>query len=153
MTYREPLPENCPPDEAEEIHVPRVVYRLVRNNPPTDDDFRSQLAERTDRIFRNITECQAHGLSIRTDLESTMELMRFRTMRGRMLCQVRLDNGAGRIMQTGEDPQPRHVVAIGGLRLSLEPQQGLLLEMDYLPEAGFRLGKTPADDLMSANPN
>ena len=36
--------------------------------------------------------------------------------------------------------------------LSLESQQGQLLEMDYLPEAGFRLGKTPADDLMPANP-
>ena len=36
--------------------------------------------------------------------------------------------------------------------VSLESQQGPLLEMDYLPEASFRLGKTPADDLMSANP-
>ena len=36
--------------------------------------------------------------------------------------------------------------------VSLEPEQGPLLEMDYLPEAGFRIGKTPADDLMSANP-
>ena len=36
--------------------------------------------------------------------------------------------------------------------VSLESQQDPLLEMDYLPEAGFRLGKTPADDLMSANP-
>ena len=36
--------------------------------------------------------------------------------------------------------------------VSLESQQGQLLEMDYLPEAGFRLGKTPADDLMPANP-
>ena len=36
--------------------------------------------------------------------------------------------------------------------VSLEPQQGSLLEMDYLPEAGFRIGKTLADDLMSANP-
>ena len=36
--------------------------------------------------------------------------------------------------------------------VSLESQQGPLLEMDYLPEAGFRLGKTPADDLMPANP-
>ena len=34
----------------------------------------------------------------------------------------------------------------------LESQQGPLLEMDYLPEAGFRLGKTSADDLMSVNP-
>ena len=36
--------------------------------------------------------------------------------------------------------------------VSLESQQDQLLEMDYLPEASFRLGKTPADDLMSANP-
>ena len=50
-------------------------------------------------------------------------------------------------------PRPHHVVAIGGLRLSVDPEQGPLLEMAHLPEAGFRLGKTPADDLMSANPN
>ena len=36
--------------------------------------------------------------------------------------------------------------------VSLEPQQGPLLEMDYLPEAGFHLRKAPADDLMPANP-
>ncbi len=36
--------------------------------------------------------------------------------------------------------------------VSLESQQGPLLEMDYLPEAGFRLRKAPADDLMPANP-
>ena len=57
MTYREPLPDDCPPDEAEEIDAPRVVYRPVRNDPSTDDDFQSQRAERPDRIFRNITEC------------------------------------------------------------------------------------------------
>lgn len=32
MTYREPLPEGCPPDDAEEINAPRVVYRLVRSD-------------------------------------------------------------------------------------------------------------------------
>ena len=37
--------------------------------------------------------------------------------------------------------------------VSLEPQQGPLLEMAYLPEAGFRLGKAPADDLMSCQPS
>ncbi len=35
--------------------------------------------------------------------------------------------------------------------VSWEPEQGSLLEMHYLPEAGFHLGQTPADDLMSAN--
>ena len=61
MTYREPLPEGCPPDNAEEIIAPRVVYRLVRNNPPTGDDFRSQRSERPDRVFHDVTECRAAG--------------------------------------------------------------------------------------------
>ena len=82
MAYREPPLDKCPPD----------------------DDFRTQRAERPDRIFRNITECQARGRSVRTDLDSAVELMKLRAMRGRMLYQVRLDHGAGRIMQTGEDP-------------------------------------------------
>ena len=104
MLYREPLPDNCPPDTAEEIDEPHIVYRLVRNNPPRDDDFQSQRAERPERVFRNATECEARGLSVRTDLDSATELMTMRTMRGRMLCEVRLDLGAGKIMQTGEDP-------------------------------------------------
>ena len=36
--------------------------------------------------------------------------------------------------------------------ISLESEEGRLLEMDYLPEAGFRLRKAPADDLIPANP-
>ena len=104
MTYREPLPDDCPPDEAEQITAPRLVYRLVRNNPPTNDDFRSQRAEHLERVFRNITECQARGLSVRTDLDSAVKLTGLRTMRGRKICQVQLNRGAGRIMQSGEDP-------------------------------------------------
>lgn len=64
MTYREPLPDNCPPDAAEAINAPRIVYRLVRNIPPTDADFRSQRSERPEQIFRDVTECQARGLSV-----------------------------------------------------------------------------------------
>ena len=104
MTYREPLPDDCPPDTADEITSPSLVYRLVRNYPPIKDDFRSQRAKRSDRVFRNVSEYQARGLSVRTNLVSAMELMGFRPMRGRMLCQVQMDHGAGRIMQTSGDP-------------------------------------------------
>ena len=104
MTYREPLPEGCPPDDAEEITTPRIVYRLVRSNPPTDDDFRSQRAENPHRISRRVTECQARGVSVRADLDEAIELMSLPRMQGRLLCQVQLDDGAGHIMQTGEWP-------------------------------------------------
>ena len=43
-------------------------------------------------------------MPVRTNLDSAVELISLRTMRGMMLCQVHLDRGAGRIMQTGEDP-------------------------------------------------
>lgn len=103
MLYREALPQDCPPGNADEIRSPRVVYRLVRSNPPTDDDFRSQRSENPTRIFKNVTECQARGLSVRTELDSATDLMKLRTMRGKVLCPVQLVPGAGRIMQTGED--------------------------------------------------
>ena len=80
MTYREPLPEGCPPDDAEEITAPRVVYRLVQSNPPTDDDFQSQRAERPTTRF-NASECQARGVSVfadRRDVERQMEVPRLR---------------------------------------------------------------------------
>ena len=57
--YREPLPENCPPEAAAAISSPRIVFWLVRKDPPMDEDFRSQRAENPGREFKNITECQA----------------------------------------------------------------------------------------------
>ena len=38
------------------------------------------------------------------------------------------------------------------LPVSVEPQSGSLLEMDYLPEAGFHLSKAYAEDLGPADP-
>lgn len=99
MNYREPLPDGCPPDDAEEITERRIVYRLVRTNPPTDDDFRSQRAEKPDAKFHNLPggECQARGLSVfsrRRDAERQLKKAHFRGWR---LCEVTLDQGAGRI--------------------------------------------------------
>ena len=105
MNYREPLPENCPPDESEEITTARVVYRLVRSNPPVLDDFRSQRAEKPNADFGKADECKARGLSvyaIRADCDKTLKLPRFRTHH---VCEVVLDHGSGRIQQT---LQPSH---------------------------------------------
>ena len=101
MTYREPLPEGCPPEDSEEIAEPRVVYRLVRNNPPSDDDFRSQRAERPDRVFRPVTECQARGVSVFASLNIAEDLATRGSLHGRAVCQVILAPGAGRILPTG----------------------------------------------------
>ena len=101
MTYREPLPDNCPPDTADEITSRRLVYRLVHNNPPTDGDFQSQRAERPDRIFRDVTECQARGMSVFASRSVAEQLSTSGSLQGTAICQVTLVPGAGRIQPTG----------------------------------------------------
>ncbi len=100
MPYREPLPEGCPPDAAEEVTQRRIVYRLVRNNPPTNDDFRSQRAEQLQQHF-NVPECQVRGVSVFGDYAAAVKLSKSRPQRGKQVCRVTLLRGAGRIQKTG----------------------------------------------------
>ncbi len=100
MNYLEPLPEGCPPDEATEISVPWEVFRLVRTNPPSRDDFRSQRAEKPDAVFR-VSECQARGLSVFTERSDSERALKLPRLRGRVICRLRLKSGVGRIQQTG----------------------------------------------------
>ena len=102
MSYREPLPEGCPPDDAEEITTPREVFRLVRTNPPTEADFKSQRAEKPDHDFGEITECQARGLSVFTKRDDSHMALKLPSLRGRLICRVQLEAGAGRILRTGQ---------------------------------------------------
>lgn len=105
MNYREPLPSGCPPDTAKEIDHPRDVFRLVRTDPPTARDFRSQRAEKPDRIFPGIDECQARGLSVHAERRDSERALRLPALRGRLICRLRLGAGAGKIQQTG---RPSH---------------------------------------------
>ena len=101
--FREPLPDDCPPQEAEGINVARTVFRLVGHSPPTDRDFRSQRAEHSGRVFRDVSECQARGLSVHTDARISENILRLPHMRrrGMMICRIALDEGSGYIQQTG----------------------------------------------------
>lgn len=104
-SYREPLPADCPPDEAERISTARDVYRLVRASPPTEADFLSQRAEKPNRPFWGVTECQARGLSVFAAARDAERQLKLPRLRGRRVCRVRLDAGAGSILQTG---RPSH---------------------------------------------
>ena len=100
MTYREPLPEECPPDEAEAITRPQTVFRLVRQNPPSDDDFRSQRALKPNNQFR-VPECQARGLSVFSQIKDARKQLKMPILKGMLICHVTLDKGAGYILRTG----------------------------------------------------
>ena len=101
MLYREPLPDDCPPDAAEEITEPRIVYRLVWHNPPADRDFRSQRAENPDLVLHYVTECQARGLSVYLTRADAERRARNGRLQGAMVGEVTLNQGAGRIAKTG----------------------------------------------------
>ena len=81
----------------------RDVYRLVKTIPPTDDDFRSQRAEKPHHHFSD--ECRARGLSVHTDPRDSEKARRLPTLQGRLICRLRLDAGAGELLQTG---RPSH---------------------------------------------
>ena len=104
MSFREELPSGCPPETAEEITERREFFRLVRYNPPSDSDFQSQRAEKPDGIF-HVCECLARGISVSTDLSSLKDqALKLPNLRGRLVCRVTLDAGAGWIQQTGRNP-------------------------------------------------
>ena len=101
MNYREPLPDGCPPDTAEEIIQPRDVFRLVRTDPPTEEDFKSQRAEKPGHTFSGVDECQVRGLSVHTERRDSENALKLPKLRGRLICRLRLGFGAGKILQTG----------------------------------------------------
>ena len=99
MTYREPLPEECPPEEAEEVNTPRPVYRLVSSVPPTDGDFLSQRAKHPKARF-SASECIARGVSVFSNLSDAEAQTKRPNLRHHIPFQVTLDAGAGRIQKT-----------------------------------------------------
>ena len=99
--YRESLPPGCPPDEAREIASSAAVFRLVRTHPPTADDFRSQRAEKPFQKFHGVSECHARGLSVFSRREDSQRALKLPALRGRSICRVQLESGAGSIQQTG----------------------------------------------------
>lgn len=106
MSYRDSLPAGCPPDAAEGIAAPRAVFRLVRTDPPTPDDFLSQRQERPDRIFSGAIECQVRGLSVFADKQDAVaKAQKLPNLKNRKICRVTLTVGAGRIQPTF---QPSH---------------------------------------------
>lgn len=102
MSYREPLPENCPPAESEEIAAERIVFRIVQTNPATLDDFRSQRELRPNASFPGVSECRARGVSVHADRADSEKLRKLPRFQSSLVCKVRLEGGAGRIQQTGK---------------------------------------------------
>ena len=100
MTYREPLRDDCPPDEAEDITSVGLVYRLVRSVPPNDEDFRSHRTEKPTAQC-SVSEGMSRGLSVYTNLGDVEKQTKKPNLKQMTPCLVTLTAGAGRIEKTG----------------------------------------------------
>ena len=100
MHYHEPLPPDCPPEDAVEISEPITMYRLVKTLPPTVEDFRSYRSLRpTDDFSNNL--CKASGLSVYSTHASAERQLRRPVFARYHVCKLRLNTGAGKIQKTG----------------------------------------------------
>jgi hypothetical protein len=100
MSYLEPLPNHCPPNEALDIDGELLVYRLVKTESPTTDDFRSQRALKPTASFSGVTECQACGLSVFTMQKDATNLLKLPHFKGYVICSVKLISDSGKIQKT-----------------------------------------------------
>lgn len=101
MKYREKLPENCPPSDAEEITAPRTVFRLVDSNPPEDRDFWSWRAIHP-KQFIDRDECTVRGVSVCSTRQAADNRKKLPNLKGKIICQVQLERGAGNILHERE---------------------------------------------------
>jgi len=95
--FREPLPSDCPPEDAEEITCERIVFRLVDDDPAVSEDFDSffKLTGKT-----RGQECIAKSVSVFESAADAAAQTHLPKLKNKLVCQVTLGAGAGRIKQT-----------------------------------------------------
>lgn len=99
MRFRDEFPEDCPPPEASEIREPVIVYRLSSKFPAQPRDFQSAWQRQPGaESLIGLTECQAKGLSVFTDLADARSAL---SDRGNgFVVELELSAGMGVIQET-----------------------------------------------------
>ncbi len=102
MEFPDDWPQGCPPDDAEPADG--VVYRLVKNKPPTESDFLSH--HETGRL-PNAPACLRCGLSVFRDLADAVHQRRLLPRLGRYVARGELEDTHGKTRLTSGQ-QPTH---------------------------------------------
>jgi hypothetical protein len=98
-TFPTDWPEECPPEDIPAAAA--VYYRIVRNNPPSLDDFRSY--KELGLARRHADPCRRCGLSIfRTFDAAAVARSNFPTL-GEFIASGALDLSHGKVAQTGSN--------------------------------------------------
>lgn len=112
ITYRDELPDGCPPDEAEVIVERRVFYRAASPIIDPIEDFQSLFQENPDFKPQDMDPCILRGVTVWETLEAAENMRRLwqcerksKKWEGKQNCELTLDAGAGAILRT-ESGQP-----------------------------------------------
>lgn len=108
MQFPDYFPDNCPPDTAQP--ATGTVYYLVKNDPPTPDDFLSKRQKNPNLRFRpDEKECQACGISVYTEIEDLLNVRQRYPDMGNMKPAVgNLTPNLGVLQPTPSKKSPSH---------------------------------------------
>src|SRR5438128_10777189 len=99
-------PVNCPPNDATDARG--TVYRTVRTNPPTADDFRS-FREEGKHVRDPQKQCQACGISVLRTREDAVHHRDAFQWRGEFIAEGMLAPAHGKIKPTPAKKFPSHI--------------------------------------------
>ena len=100
--FREPLPDGCPPTDAWVIQHELFVFRFVKYDPPNEIDFESHQARGVAKP--TVCPCRSRGLSVFATEDRKALLQKLPFFKKKKFCRIRLEQGAGRLLQTSEPP-------------------------------------------------
>lgn len=101
MKFREELPCNCPPPNAEVIISARSMYRMIKGEMPEERDFHSHRKLNPDgkEYTDSSMECMARGVSLFDNPKQAIE-QTAATKPNYRVCHLRLKKGAGKIVKS-----------------------------------------------------
>jgi hypothetical protein len=101
MEYKDKLPNNCPPKDAQEPNN-FTIFRMVKTIPPTDIDFVSHFKLFPDKNYENM-KCEALSVSVFNRFESCKELLDIPNHRGKKIVKLNLFQDSGRVIKSSKD--------------------------------------------------
>jgi hypothetical protein len=128
--WADDMPAACPPSDAHTADV--GAYRLVKSNPPSDEDFVRPVDKRHDPPATPEEECSLHALSVFTDV-GDIELARklIPGFKKRLVATGRIEPGDGLVREEPFTPP--------GAALLLRSHLDWWVPLGHDPKASFEV--------------
>ena len=111
LIFPSDFPDNCPPGGS--ASPDGRYYRIVKNDPPTDEDFVSVFRHDRGRAQKlaslgRLSLCETMGLSVYERMEDIVQHAAQSPRLGSFISEVKLVPSSGMIQHTGRDGNSHH---------------------------------------------